>query len=233
MRAVLRGLSGVLIVIGLLLLADVGLTLVWQEPVSSVYARIQQSKLSNRLEKIEAVPIPPLERRVLQRLPAGAPRLGFAARSLSRRIEDGNPVGRIRAGKIGLDDVIVEGTGTGDLRQGPGHYPDTPLPGARGTVAVAGHRTTYGAPFRHLDQLDRGDAIEVVMPYGRFTYEVERTRIVPPRAMWVTRRAAHDRLVLTACHPLYSAAQRIVVFARLAKWRARGATATPDRGATA
>jgi sortase A len=233
MRAVVRGLSSVLIVIGVLMLVDVGLTLTWQEPVSSVYARIQQAKLANRLEKIEAVPIPPLERKVLQRLPRGAPRLGFAARSLSRRIHDGNPVGRIRAEEIGLDDVIVEGTGTGDLRQGPGHYPDTPLPGASGTVAVAGHRTTYGAPFRHLDQLDRGDAIEVVMSYGRFTYEVERTRIVPPTAMWVTHRAAHDRLVLTACHPLYSAAQRIVVFARLAKWRARGVTATPDQGATA
>jgi sortase A len=63
------------------------------------------------------------------------------------------------------------------------------------------------------------------MPYGRFTYTVERTRIVPPTATWVTNRVAHDRLVLTACHPLYSAAQRIVVFARLSSSQARGATA--------
>jgi sortase A len=233
MRGVLRGLSSVLIVIGVLLLADVGLTLLWQEPVSAVYARIQQARLADRLEQIEAVPVTPVERRVLQRLPAGAPRLGFAARSLGRRVEDGAPVGRIRAAKIGLDDVIIEGTGTGDLRQGPGHYPDTPLPGARGTVAVAGHRTTYGAPFRRLDRLDRGDRIEVEMPYGRFVYEVERTRIVAPTAVWVTRRAEHDRLVLTACHPLYSAAQRIVVFARLAKSQARGVTAAPGSGTTA
>ena len=53
------------------------------------------------------------------------------------------------------------------------------------------------------------------MPYGRFAYRVERTRIVAPTATWVTRRVAYDRLVLTACHPLYSAAERIVVFARL------------------
>ena len=123
---------------------------------------------------------------------------------------------------------MVEGTGTGDLRRGPGHYPDTPLPGARGTVAVAGHRTTYGAPFRRLDQLGRGDRIEMVMPYGRFTYTVERTRIVPPTATWVTTAPRHDRLVLTACHPLYSAAQRIVVFARLSTRRARGAAPRPD-----
>ena len=225
MRRAVRGLSTVLIVVGVLLLADVAATLVWQEPISGVYARMQQKRLADRLEAIERVPVTPVERNVLERLPAGAPRLGFAARSLDRRAEEGGPLGRIKVGKIGLDEVVVQGTGTGDLRRGPGHYPDTPLPGARGTVAVAGHRTTYGAPFRRLDQLGRGDHIEMLMPYGRFTYTVERTRIVPPTATWVTNRAAHDRLVLTACHPLYSAAQRIVVFARLSTARARGATA--------
>ena len=225
MRRAVRGLSTVLIVVGVLLLADVAVTLVWQEPISGVYARVQQKRLADRLAAIERVPATPVERKVLERLPAGAPRLGFAARSLDRRAEEGGPVGRIKVGKIGLDEVVVQGTGTGDLRRGPGHYPDTPLPGARGTVAVAGHRTTYGAPFRRLDQLGRGDRIEMLMPYGRFTYTVERTRIVPPTATWVTNRAAHDRLVLTACHPLYSAAQRIVVFARLSTARARGATA--------
>jgi sortase A len=225
MRRAVRGLSTVLIVVGVLLLADVATTLVWQEPISGVYARVQQKRLTDRLAAIERVPVTPVERKVLDRLPAGAPRLGFAARSLDRRADEGGPVGRIKVGKIGLDEVVVQGTGTGDLRRGPGHYPDTPLPGARGTVAVAGHRTTYGAPFRRLDQLGRGDRIEMLMPYGRFTYTVERTRIVPPTATWVTDRAAHDRLVLTACHPLYSAAQRIVVFARLSTARARGATA--------
>jgi sortase A len=111
--------------------------------------------------------------------------------------------------------VVVHGTGTGDLRKGPGHYPDTPLPGERGTVAIAGHRTTYGAPFRNVDKLERGDRIELAMPYGQFTYRVERTQIVPPTALWVTDRVRFDRLVLSACHPLYSAAERIIVFARL------------------
>jgi sortase A len=124
-------------------------------------------------------------------------------------------VGRLRADAIGLDEVVVHGTEGATLRSGPGHYPDTPLPGARGTVAIAGHRSTYGAPFRDVDELAPGDRIELRMPYGRFTYRVERTRIVAPAAIWVTRRVAYDRLVLTACHPLYSAAERIVVFARL------------------
>jgi sortase A len=91
------------------------------------------------------------------------------------------------------------------------------MPGLRGTVGVAGHRTTYGAPFRHLDALDDGDHVVVEMPYGRFTYEVESQRIVKPSATWVVKRVGHDRLVLTACHPLYSAAERIVVFARLVR----------------
>ena len=76
--------------------------------------------------------------------------------------------------------MVVAGTDTSSLRRGPGHYPATPLPGAHGTVAIAGHRTTYGAPFRSLDKLDRGDRVEVSMPYGRFVYGVERARIVPP-----------------------------------------------------
>ena len=116
---------------------------------------------------------------------------------------------------IGLSTIVVEGTGGAELRSGPGHYPDSPLPGRRGTVAIAGHRTTYGAPFRHIDDLERGDRIELAMPYGRFTYRVERSRIVPPSAVDVVGRVAYDRLVLTACHPLYSADERIVVFARL------------------
>ena len=67
--------------------------------------------------------------------------------------------------------MFVEGTGTSDLRKGPGHYPATPLPGERGTVGIAGHRTTYGAPFRHIDRGQaRGDRITLTMPYGRFVY---------------------------------------------------------------
>ena len=112
---------------------------------------------------------------------------------------------------------MVEGTATEDLRKGPGHYDNTPLPGERGTVAIAGHRTTYGAPFRTIDQLDRGDQITAEMPYGTFTYRVEKTRIVEPTEVSVYRKVGYDRLILSACHPLYSAAQRIVVFARLQK----------------
>jgi sortase A len=224
MRRTLRALSTVLIVAGALLLADAALTLLWQEPVSALYGRVQQDKLEGELADIEEAPLAAVDQRALRRLD-GSRRLAFAARALKRRSENGDPLGRIRIPAIGVSDVFVEGTDAGDLRRGPGHYPATPLPGQRGTVAIAGHRTTYGAPFHDVDDLDPGDRIELDMPYGRFTYRVERLRIVAPTATEVTDRVGFDRLVLSACHPLYSAAQRIIVFAKLERAQARGAAA--------
>lgn len=224
-RAALRGLSTALIVAGTLLLADAVATLVWEEPVSSLYAHFQQGELSGELDKLEQVPLPPVEQRAIVKLPDPKRKLAFAARSLDRRTDDGDAVGRLRIDRIGLSSVVIEGTNADDLRRGPGHYPATPLPGQRGTVGIAGHRTTYGAPFRKIDKVRRGDDIVVTMPYGRFTYRVERTRIVKPTDVWVTQRVSYDRLILSACHPLYSAAERIVVFARLVRSQPRGAAA--------
>jgi len=218
----LRPLSAVLVVIGVLLLADAVTTLVWQEPVSALYARLQQGKLDDRLAKLEGSEPTAVDRRVLSRLGTLDRRLAYAARALNRRTDEGQPLGRLRIPSIGVSKVVVAGTDTASLRLGPGHYPGTPLPGARGTVAIAGHRTTYGAPFRKLDKVGRGDRIEVRMPYGTFVYRVEQKRIVAPTAIWVTRRTSYDRLILSACHPLYSAAQRIVVFARLIDKRPKG-----------
>jgi sortase A len=217
MRRALHALSSVMIVSGLLLLADAGLTVLWQEPVSALYAKWEQRKLDGQLEDLQGSALLPVERRVLSRLPSPDKRLAFAARAYARRAHEGGAIGRIRAEAIGLETVVAQGTDSDTLRKGPGHYPQTTMPGLRGTVAVAGHRTTYGAPFRRLDDLEDGDQVVLEMPYGRFTYEVEESRIVKPSATWVVRRVDHDRLVLTACHPLYSAAERIVVFARLVR----------------
>jgi sortase A len=214
-RTLLRQLSTILILAGLLLLADVGLTLAWQEPVSKLYADWRQDALADDLEDLNRPQLRPAEVKALERLPLDSERAAFLARALKRRTEVGDPIGRIRLPEIGVNKVVVEGTDGGSLRKGPGHYPETPFPGIHGTVAIAGHRTTYGAPFNELDKLEQGDEILVEMPYGRFVYEVERQQIVEPTATWVTRRVNHDRLVLTACHPKYSAAERIVIFARL------------------
>jgi sortase A len=91
------------------------------------------------------------------------------------------------------------------------------LPGIPGTAAIAGHRTMYAAPLRHIERLRSGDVVEVQMPYARFTYRVVAHEVVSPDDVAVVRRLRYDRLVLSACHPLFSAAKRWVVSARLAR----------------
>jgi sortase A len=225
LRPLLRGLSTVLIVAGVLLLADAVTTLLWQEPISAFLAQQDQNRLSGDLKTLEKAPPTGLEQRALSVLPDPSQRIAFLARTLRRRAPDGAAVGRIRIPKIDADFVVVNGTSTDDLTKGPGIYSQTPFPGVPGTTAIAGHRTTYLAPFRHIDELDKDDPIEVDMPYGRFHYEVEKRLIVDPTDTWVIHRVDHDRLVLSACHPLYSASHRIIVFARLVRVEPRGAAA--------
>ncbi|MDX6716185.1 MAG: sortase [Baekduia sp.] len=215
-RRLVRALSTVLIVAGTLVLADAAATLLWQEPVTALQTRIRQHQLDGDLRRLEARGPTPLEARVLAGLDGQQRRIAFLARSLQRRTAPGDAIGRLTIGRLGADFVLVKGSAPADLRKGPGTYDGTPLPGVPGTAAIAGHRTTYAAPFRHLDRLRPGDRITVQMPYATFTYRVQRTRIVAADALWILRRAAQDRLVLSACHPLFSAAQRIVVFSRLA-----------------
>jgi sortase A len=228
MRRALRALSTVLIVAGVLLLTDAGITLAWQEPISAIYARLTQDRLGHDLNALERARPTDVELRALARLRTEARRIAFLARALRRRARPGEAIGRLHIDKIGVSFVVVQGTDGSSLQKGPGHYPETPLPGLRGTVAIAGHRTTYLAPFRHIDQVHQGNLIQLDMPYAHFTYSVEKTRIVSPTAYSVIRPVGYDRLVLTACHPLYSAAQRIVVFARLLDVGARGAARVPS-----
>jgi sortase A len=189
MGVVLRFLASVMMVSGALLITDALITLLWQEPVSALVAQREQDELEDALFD------PP--ERVLRRAPL-----------------EGDAIARIEIPAIGVSEYVVEGTDTGDLRKGPGHYPDTPLPGERGTAAIAGHRTTYGAPFRDVDDLDHGDVIRVDMPDGRFVYRVQNTRIVDDQDLSVLEPAGYRRLMLSACHPLYSAAERLIVFAK-------------------
>jgi len=179
-----------MMVSGGLLVSDAAVTLLWQEPVSWLLVQRQQSQLE------EALASPP--RRVVRKQPL-----------------KGDAIGKLTIPSIGVSRFMVEGTDTATLRRGPGHYPSTPLPGERGTAAIAGHRTTYGAPFRRLDRVRRGDRVIVDMPYGRFVYRAQGTRVVDDQDLSVLRRKRYGRLVLSACHPLYSAAQRIIAFARL------------------
>jgi sortase A len=221
-RRPLRALSTVLIIAGVLMLSDAALTVAWQEPVSGVYAWIVQDRLGGDLRKLEDARPGATERAALAALESKRRRIAFLARVLRRSAGRGDAVGRIRIPKIKANFVVVNGTDTASLRKGPGIYDEVPFPGAPGTTAIAGHRTTYLAPFRRIDRLARGDEIVLAMPYARLTYEVEKKRIVAPTELSVIKRVGFDRLVLSACHPLYSAAKRIVVFARLVGEQARG-----------
>jgi sortase A len=129
----------------------------------------------------------------------------------------GDAVARIQIPKIGLDNIVVNGIDRDDLRKGPGHYPATPLPGQQGNAAIAGHRTTYGAPFGDLDQLSTGDEIRLRTLQGLFTYRVFQQLVVDPGDVAVLDPdpARPATLTLTTCNPKYSAAQRLVVKASL------------------
>jgi sortase A len=214
-RPVLRFVAAVLITSGILMLADAGLTLAWEEPVSAFLAARDQSRLGHELDD-QAGGIVAREKDLVASIRNTRRRLAKLAVLERRRAKTGAPIGRIRIASLHRHYVLVQGTDTSSLRQGPGHYPGTSFPGEGGTVAIAGHRTTYLAPFRTIDQMKRGQEIVLDMPYGRFTYSVERTQIVPPSATYITKRVpGPERLVLSACHPLYSASHRIIVFAHL------------------
>lgn len=147
--------------------------------------------------------------------------------------KEGQPGGFIEIPKIGLrTKVFVEGVSKADLRKGPGHYPGTPLPGNAGNAAIAGHRTTYGAPFNRIDELKPGDEIVTSTSQGRFVYQVvaspeERRQgkrdstwgdgwfAVNPNDVSVIAPSDQNLLTLTACHPKYSAKLRIIVQAKL------------------
>jgi sortase A len=138
---------------------------------------------------------------------------------------EGDPIGIITIPRIDLERVVVEGVNKDDLKKGPGHYPGTPLPGQAGNSGIAGHRTTYGAPFNRIDELVPGDEIKVATPQGEFTYSVipapgqpadgQAWYAVSPTQVEVLADVGDNRLTLTACHPKYSARQRIIVHAVL------------------
>lgn len=150
----------------------------------------------------------------------------------------GASIGIIEIPKIGLRQFMVEGVSKADLKKGPGHYPGTPMPGQAGNASIAGHRTTYGAPFNRIDELLPGDPIIVYTLQGRFRYEVMAPRpnvgiqngpgwfSVKPTETYVIAPTADNRLTLTACHPKRSARQRIVVQAKLVAEPAAAPTTT-------
>jgi sortase A len=216
----LRILSVALITAGITIGVDVGMTLAWKEPMSTIYGSIQQGKAADSLAALEdEFPNLPEVQKVERQSSHDNASLQRQARALADvfagHVETGQGIGRIKIPSIDLDIVVVQGTDTSSLQKGPGHYPDTAFPGQGKTIGIAGHRTTYLAPFRKINEIEDGDEIELDMPYGTFTYTVQKHEVVDPSDVQIVDNVGYERLVLTACHPLYSAAQRWAVFARL------------------
>jgi sortase A len=185
-----RRIGYVLAAAGVLACAYAGI-IVWRgDPVTGVYAGIQQRHLRHELARVAASPRP------------------------ARRPIEGHPFAELRISRLGLDAVVVEGTSTADLRKGPGHYRITAVPGRGRVVAIAGHRTTYGAWFRHIDYLRKRDRIELDFRGFRYLYAVTGHRVVAANDWSIIRYRGYEKLVLSACHPVYSASHRWVVFAR-------------------
>ena len=213
-----RVLAFVLIALGALALTDAAVTLVWQEPFTALYAKFRQDHLSGALHAMERAAPTPVERRALASLPDERARVAFLAAHLEHHARDGDAVGRIVIPRIGASYVIVKGTGTEELESGPGIYRETSFPGVAGTTAIAGHRTTYLAPFRHIDSLRPGNRILLNMPYAHFTYTViGQEAVAPTDVSAAVDPVGYSRLVLSACTPLFSAAKRLLVFARLTR----------------
>jgi sortase A len=230
-----RRVSTFLLVLGLLMFAEFAITVTWQEPVSAFLQHRAQDKLEGQLDKLDSKPLDVGDtgRLELKKIRSAKRRLDrrldLLAAQVARGTHEGAALGRLEIRRIGMNAVVVQGTSPPSLRKAPGHYAGTVLPGQRGTVGVAGHRTSYGAPFRHVDRMKTGDRIVVTMPYGRFTYRVQGKKIVSPAQTDLFQRVSYQRLILSACHPLYSAAQRILVFARLESRRPLGAGAVDER----
>jgi sortase A len=224
MTVLRRRLGLVLIWGGLLTIAYAIAVITWRDPVTDVYTAWEQHEMGGQLAAVDARfaalaradgPTPAARSARRQHVVALERRLA-AAFSHDYGHRTGAPIGRIRIHRIGLGTILVQSTDYwASLTKGPGHYRQTAFPGQGRTIAIAGHRTTWSAPFRHIDDIRQGDAIVLQMPYGTFTYRVTGHRVVKNDDWSIVRNVGHEQLVISACHPLYSASHRWVVFSRL------------------
>lgn len=212
-RLLLRTLGLLLALGGALLLVWALLVWRWQDPITLLVNERHQARLASAYEERLA------EARAHARSrPRPAPRspreLARAAAAYRRTLATGDPVGRLVVPRLGLRAIVVLGTDAASLQKGPGLHPGTGLPGQGRLIYVAGHRTTYGAPFSDIDALRPGDPIVLELPYGTFRYRVTGHRIVPATELSVLRSRGREELALQACWPRFFASHRYLAYAR-------------------
>jgi sortase A len=220
---VIRRLGTLAVLAGLGLLAWSAIVYAWKDPFTTAYTAFQQRRLESDLnERFEAwQPVTPVARDPERPASGGKPKpepkrlnVRREARAFRLTSESGDAIARLQIPRLDLNVVVVNGTDAGDLRRGPGRHLETAMPGGGQLVYIAGHRTTFGAPFSDIDKLRRGDRILVEVPYGSVEYAVTSHRIVSQHELSVLKSRGREELVLQACHPRFFASQRYLVYAR-------------------
>jgi sortase A len=213
MRRLVRLLGTLMIVAGIGTLAWAGLVWQWQDPFTYVYTHYKQRELSSSFDKRLASFRPT---RIAEGATLSAERRSIAleARRYRMSTHRGDAIGRIRIRAIGLNIILVNGTDHESLKSGPGRDLRTFMPGEGQLVYIAGHRTTYLAPFSHIDELTPGEEIRIELPYATFVYRVSGHRIVAASEVSVLRSHGREQVILQACHPRFFATHRYLVYAK-------------------
>jgi sortase A len=221
-RRPLRITGTVLAAAGLLAAAWAFTVWRWQDPFTALYTSHAQESLEREYRREAAAFRTPAIRNEQVPVAVQQRNIRRAAGLYRRQLHRGDAVGRLHVPRLGLDAVLVEGTDHASLAKGPGRYTGSYVPGEGELMYVAGHRTTYGAPFAHIDRLERGDEVRVEMPYGTFTYRVSDHVIVPASDVERLRSEGDEEVALQACHPRFFATERYIVYARPVAVRPRG-----------
>jgi sortase A len=212
MRRSLRILGTLLMGAGALMLVWSLLVWQWQDPITLLYTKWKQRELVSQYERRASgfgISIP------RGSLAAQRASIARAAKRYRKSADDGQPIGRLRVPRIGVNMIVVNGTDSATLKKGPGRDPRTFMPGENRLVYIAGHRTTYSAPFSDIDDLKRGDQVRLEVPYATFVYSVTHHRIVKSTDLSVLRSPRYELLELQACHPRFFASHRYIAYARL------------------
>jgi sortase A len=229
MRRLVRVLGTLMIVAGIGMLAWAITVWQWQDPFTAAVQELEQRKLERSFERrVDAMT--QRRSRPAKKTSAIQVRLAVAreAKAWRRASGEGDAIARLRIPSIGVDEFVVNGTGTNTLKRGPGRYLGSYMPGEGELVYVAGHRTTYGAPFSRIDRIKKGDTVVVELPYATFRYRVTGHRIVPATKVSELKSRGFEQLALQACHPRFFASERYIVYATPLSITPRGAGhATP------
>lgn len=212
-RSWVRVLGTVMIVLGVLVGAWVLVVWQWKDPFTSLYTLYEQHQLAGQYHKrFEA-----WRRSNPSRggsLAAVRQNLTAEARDYRRSSHRGEAIGKIEVPRLGLDMILVNGTDEGSLEKGPGRDLRTYMPGQGELVYIAGHRTTFLAPFSHIDELRVGDAVTLEVPYGTFRYTVTGHTVVSADDLARLKSHGREVVILQACHPRFFATHRYLVYAR-------------------